>query len=136
VEVLLALVIISVTCLYILWRRSEIVDEATTVKDFKTAWALSAQKISEIELDKELFKEEGSEGGDEFENHKGFSYTYKIEKEEVKIGDPNDPNIKPRYIYKVKLTVTYPSARSENDYINLVSYFPKPKEEKSKEEKK
>jgi type II secretion system protein I len=125
-EVLIALAIIGIVVILLLGRRAEILDEAAIIRDYKIAWHLAAQKMSQIELDKELFKREGTyQQSGEFEGYEGFSFTYEVTKEEVEIGTPGEPGYKPREIYRVTLTVGYPSAVREEDHIKLHAYFPK-----------
>ena len=134
VEVLVALAIIALVSVVLLGQRVEIVREAGRTRDMRTAWALAAQKMGELELDTTLFQGEGGGSSGDFheygEDYGLFLYEWEVRKEEVPTNDPNNPQEQPRVLFRMKLTVKVPSAAPDESPIVIESFHPMPKEEK------
>lgn len=108
----------------LLGRRVEILRDTQVAKDQRLAWALAAQKMSDIELDPYLFLgESGSSSGDFADagnEYREFTWRYDASKEDVPTNDTRDDP--PKKIFRVRLYIQ--KAGTEGDLVTLEAMFP------------
>lgn len=121
VEVMMAIAIIGLVATLVLVQRIEIVAETTVTRDLRTAWALAAQKMAQIEMEIRQEKYERHTNSGNFEDEPEFRYDYSVDKEEIVVSDANSPQEKRAEILRIKLTVTTPG----KEPVVLESYYPK-----------
>ena len=124
-EVMVALAIIALASVMLLSQRLDLVREAQHSRDVRTAWILAAQKVAELELDPKLWVGEGGAGAGDFgepdPEYRHFTWEFQIEREEVPTNDSNDPDEKPREIFRLRLAVNGPALEEP---IRLEAFFP------------
>ncbi len=124
---MIALAIIGLTAVVILDQRLEVVRDAGRARDLRTAWVLASQKLAELELDRSLWTELGSQGngdfGDVSPDYGAYTWEYRIAREQFDLFDPANPKSdkKPRELYRLSLMVKAPSV---DDPILLEGEFP------------
>jgi prepilin-type N-terminal cleavage/methylation domain-containing protein len=123
-EVLISIAIIAVVTVVLLGRRVEILRDTQRAKDQRLAWALAAQKMTDIELDPYLFRgESDSRSGDFSEagtEYAGFLWRYDAAKEDVPTNETRqDP---PKQIFRVRLSIQ--KAGEEGDLVTLEAMYP------------
>lgn len=121
IEVMMAIAIIGLVATLVLVQRIEIVAETTVTRDMRTAWALAAQKMAQIEMEIKQEKYERHTSSGNFDNEPEFRFEYTVDKEEIVVSDPNASQEKRAEILKIKLTVTTPG----KEPIVLEAYYPK-----------
>lgn len=123
-EVLISIAIIAVVTVVLLGRRVEILRDTSHAKDQRLAWALAAQKMSEIELDPYLFQGESSSSSGDFADagpeYRDFTWRYDAAKEDVPTNETRQDQ--PKKIFRVRLFIQ--KAGEEGDLIVLEGMFP------------
>lgn len=113
VEVLVALAIVATAVLILLYSRQKSMDDIGKARMLRATWELAQSKIGEIGLDRANWGEGGTSGSGAFEDlpwAAGYSYDYSAAPEDVPTNDPNDPNQKPKKVYRLRVTVRCPDA--------------------------
>jgi hypothetical protein len=113
--VLIALAIIALTAGVLLEQRVGVVQDAARVKEIRILWALAAQKMAELELDKTMWLGQGQDSqgdfGDVSPAYAAYTWAYHAAREPVETFDPADPanqSSKPKEIFRVSLAVASP----------------------------
>ncbi len=124
-EVMVALAIVALASVLLLSQRVDLVREASRSRDVRTAWILAAQKVAELELDPRLWVGDGGQGGGDFgeldPEFQPFTWEFLVVREEVPTNDPQNPDDKPKEIFRLTLAVNGPSLEEP---IRLEAYFP------------
>lgn len=124
---MIALAIIGVTAVVILNQRLEVVRDAGRARDLRTAWVLASQKVAELELDRALWTELGSQSNGDFASldaaYAPYTWEYQITRAQFDLFDPNEPKSdkKPRELYHLLMVVRAPSVEEP---ILLEAEFP------------
>jgi prepilin-type N-terminal cleavage/methylation domain-containing protein len=128
VEVLIAMAIIGITAVVLLDQRIVIVKDAARARDKRTSWVLAAQKLAELELDKNLWVGLGSSNNGDFADvdpaYGAFTWEYQIVREEIETGTPDQvkkDDAKKRELFRLTLLVRSPA---NEDPIVLEAEFP------------
>ena len=125
VEVILALAIIAIAVVVLLDQRLGAVRDAVRVRESRMAWALAAQKMAELELDKTIWLGQGQQSNGDFgevdPDYGSITWEYVAAKEQVSTNDPMKLDEKPSEIFRLSVTVGSPGLEEP---ITLEGFFP------------
>lgn len=125
VEVMVALAILGLATATLLYQRVDLVREARQARDLRTAWVLAAHQLARLELDRKLWVGEGGSGAGDFSEidpeFGHFTYEFSIGREEVPTNDPQNPDEKPKEIFRLRFAVGSPDVEQP---IVLEAFFP------------
>jgi prepilin-type N-terminal cleavage/methylation domain-containing protein len=125
-EVIIALAILGVVAIIILDQRIQVVRDADDTRDRRVGWTLAAWKMGEIERDMKLFEGngEGDSGGfeDLATDYTDYAWSYEAAREDVPTNDPDNPDEKPKQIFRVKLKVV--KRATDASLVEIEGLFP------------
>jgi prepilin-type N-terminal cleavage/methylation domain-containing protein len=118
IEVMLALAILGTCAVVILDQRVDVVREAASARDMRSAWMLASRKIGELELDKTLWRGTGGASNGDFSelgsDYAAFTWEYAAAREPVETQEPalRKPGEKPKEIFRLVLAVRAPGTET------------------------
>jgi len=125
-EVIIALAILGVVAIIILDQRIQVVRDADDTRDRRVGWTLAAWKMGEVERDTKLFEGNGQSDTGGFEDlsadYADYAWSYEAAREDVPTNDPDDPDEKPKQIFRVKLKVL--KRATEASLVEIDGLFP------------
>ena len=112
IEVMIALVIIALAAVVLLGQRVDIVREASRARDLRTVWALAAQKLADLELDRTIWAGTGTSASGDFGEidaaFAGFAWESRAERVQVPLREFPEPGDKPAEIFRLSLMIHGP----------------------------
>jgi prepilin-type N-terminal cleavage/methylation domain-containing protein len=133
IEVLLSVLIIATVIIVLLARRNAIIEETHQIKIRKDAWVLVAQKIAEIEMEEENFKEDESVAlSGEFENAEDFVFDATIEENEFVVSSDEsvEEEDRTKKLFLITLRVANTTLGERFEPLEVSYYIYKKKDEK------